>query len=94
MCVCVQISMSQVERKLIYPAEALNTDVVSVWATWCTINDAVLQLIICHCPGDPAEKLTAILHQNYMGKKKKIVENIVEPKAYFFNKIDENKNTE
>lgn len=54
-CVCVQ-------KLIIYPAEALNTDVVSIWPTWRAVGDAVLQLIVRRSPGNPAEELAAILH--------------------------------
>jgi len=46
----------------IYPAEALDTDVISVWTTRGAVDDAVLQLIVRHSASDPAKELTAILH--------------------------------
>lgn len=49
-------------REYSYPTEALNADVVGVWATWCAVDDAVLQLIVGHCPGNPTEELAPILH--------------------------------
>ena len=49
-------------REYSYPTEALNADVVGVWATWRAVDDAVLQLIVGHRPGNPTEKLAPILH--------------------------------
>lgn len=55
----------------IYPAEALNTDVICVCPTWRAINDAVLQLIVCRGPSNPAEELAAILHEYFTEKERK-----------------------
>lgn len=46
----------------IYPAEALNTNVICVRPAWRAINDAVFQLIVRCGAGRPAEELAAILH--------------------------------
>lgn len=45
-----------------YPAEALNTDVEGVWSARRAVSNAVLQLIVRHRPGNPAEELTPILY--------------------------------
>lgn len=46
----------------VYPAEALNTDVISVWTTGSAVDDPVLQLIVSHGASNTAKELTAILH--------------------------------
>lgn len=49
-------------REYSYPTEALNTDIVGVWATRRAVDDAILQLIVGHRPGNPTEELAPILH--------------------------------
>lgn len=55
----------------IYPAEALNADVIRVRPTRRAVDDAVLQLVVRRRPGNPAEELAAILHEYFMEKERK-----------------------
>lgn len=47
-----------------HPAQALDTDVIGVLATRCSIYHSVTELIVGCAPCHPAEQLAAVLHQN------------------------------
>lgn len=78
-CVSVRVRVQhkRSHREILHPAEALNADVERIRPTRGAVDDAVLQLIVGRRPSNPAEELTAILHQYCTGRERERKHNIV-----------------